>query len=46
MTLGEMGPNAREAVSALKESLNDKDALVRRAAADALGKIDADALKK
>ena len=38
--LGEIGADANEAVSALKQALNDKDPSVREAAATALKKID------
>jgi HEAT repeat protein len=39
-TLGSLGPEARAAVPALREALDDPDSLVRRSAAEALKKID------
>ena len=38
-TLGEIGPDAKAAIPALREGLKDKDENVRKAAAEALGKI-------
>src|SRR5690606_26045519 len=37
--LGEMGPEAKEAVPALRKALRDSDAYVRRFSAEALGAI-------
>lgn len=40
-TLEEMGPQAKEAIPALAEKLNDPDAVVRQVAAEVRGKIEA-----
>src|SRR5262245_28719000 len=41
--LGELGPEARPAVTELTKALKDSDLFVRRYSAEALGKIGADA---
>ena len=38
--LGAIGPDAKQAIPGLQEFLKDKDKLVRKAAEEALGKID------
>jgi HEAT repeat protein len=43
LTLGYIGPQAAEAVPALRHALRDTDGVVRRLAAAALEKIDAPA---
>jgi HEAT repeat protein len=45
-TLGEMGPKAREAIPLLMPLLKDREWSIRRAAADALKKIDPEVAKK